>query len=502
MPFYIGIYFAILLLLAPVNLLSLDSYYYWEWGRHLDWSYYDGAPMIAYLIRLSTTIFGDTFFALSLVGIVCSALTCIIIYHTARRFLSKQASGIATALWSFAPLVTMDLLKQTTYDNPLTLFWALTLYFAVRYIQTKETKSLYALGASAGLLLLSKYTGVILLLGLFIFFIATPYRAIFKKSHVYLAVFLSLVIFSPVLVWNYQHDWLSFTYQLTTHKLKHTVFSVLHIFKVGLVNVLPALNFMLIPPLLCWIYRQNIRLKEHQWVVLLCQVIGATFLCFYLLAAGKTAIRAYWLTPYLLTSALLAGFLYQMGNYRRWLEGLCWVYGVVSLVVMLNNSYLWNVTSQEKFIYYPLVQQFNKDYPKRPETILTSGWFEARMLFFLNDHPQVFTIGCGTDENQYGLWSRGTQEKIKQRTVQETLYIGKYDRLDCLKLLFDRCERVPTSMLQQHRRTYELYVYRCSNSRGMKMLKNPHGQGLAYARHFSDFFNRGFGEILQTPKTV
>jgi 4-amino-4-deoxy-L-arabinose transferase-like glycosyltransferase len=463
MLIYVRIYFTIMLLLAPVNLLSLDSYYYWEWSRHLDWSYYDGAPMIAYLIRLSTWIFGDTFFALSLVGIACSALTCTILYHTARRFLSKPASGIATALWLFSPLVTMNLLKQTTYDNPLTVFWTLTLYFAVRFTQTRETKSLYALGASAGLLLLSKYTGVVLLFGLFIFFIITPYRTMFKKTHVYLAVCLMLLIFSPVLIWNYQHEWISFTYQLTTHQLKHTLFAIQHIFKVGIVNILPALNFMLIPPLLCWIHRQSIRQKKHHWIVLLCQVVGTTFLCFYLLAAGKTAIRAYWLSPYLISSALLAGYLYQIEDYRRWLKGLCMVYGIVSLAIMVNNSYLWNITAQEKFIYYQLIQQFNKDYPQRPDLFLTSGWFEARMMFFLTEHPQVFTLGCGTDENQYGLWSRAIQEKIKQHTLKDALYIGKYDRLDCLTPLFNHCERLPTSSLQQHHRTHTLYVYRCFN---------------------------------------
>ena len=59
----VATYFTGLLMLAPIMLLHFDSYYYWEWSRHLDLSYYDGAPMIAYLIKIATSIFGDTLFS-------------------------------------------------------------------------------------------------------------------------------------------------------------------------------------------------------------------------------------------------------------------------------------------------------------------------------------------------------------------------------------------------------------------------------------------------------
>lgn len=80
--------------------------------------------MIAYFIRLFTALFGNTLFALSLVGIVVIALTSRIIYKTARFFLSKESSYIAMFAWLFSPLVTMDIIKQTTYDTQLALFGA------------------------------------------------------------------------------------------------------------------------------------------------------------------------------------------------------------------------------------------------------------------------------------------------------------------------------------------------------------------------------------------
>ena len=38
--------------------LAPDEAHYWDWSRHLDWSYYSKGPGIAWLIRLSCELFG------------------------------------------------------------------------------------------------------------------------------------------------------------------------------------------------------------------------------------------------------------------------------------------------------------------------------------------------------------------------------------------------------------------------------------------------------------
>ena len=38
--------------------LCADEAEYWAWSRHLDWSYYSRGPLIAWLIRLATTLLG------------------------------------------------------------------------------------------------------------------------------------------------------------------------------------------------------------------------------------------------------------------------------------------------------------------------------------------------------------------------------------------------------------------------------------------------------------
>src|SRR5207237_2246955 len=40
--------------------LAPDEGHYWDWSRHLDWSYYSKGPLIAWIIGAGCELFGDT----------------------------------------------------------------------------------------------------------------------------------------------------------------------------------------------------------------------------------------------------------------------------------------------------------------------------------------------------------------------------------------------------------------------------------------------------------
>ncbi len=457
-------YFALLLLLAPINLLSFDTFYYWEWSRHLDIGYYDGSPMIAYMIKLSTLLFGHTLFALSFIGVASAALTSWIIYKTARLFLSKEASGIAMALWLFSPWTTLDIIKQTTYDTPLTIFWALTLYFAAQFITSNKIKYLYMLGGSIGLMMLSKYSGAVLVLALFLFLLTTKYRYLFKSPHLYLAILLAVVIFSPVIIWNQQHDWQSFLYQLTTHKLEKTINPLLGIIKSFFYAFLPSLNFMLIPPFLCWLNQYGNYDGEKAAIVRLCRRVCTTLICFYLLAASLATVKNAWLATYLISSALLGGYCFEKLHLRKLTYLLIGGYLVASLGIVANSTLL-HFTTPKKLIYYRLLQQFNAKYPQLPKTVFARGWLDARMLFFLKDHPSIYTVDCGFPQNQYALWSEDIVKKMKTKSLKEALFITPTEQPNCIEKYFDHCVKLTPQIDASKKIRYGIYAYICTNSK-------------------------------------
>src|SRR3954454_7313224 len=68
--------------------LSPDEAHYWDWSRHLDWSYYSKGPLVAYLIRLGCELFGawsvsltgNEMLAVRLPAVVCGSLLLVSLY--------------------------------------------------------------------------------------------------------------------------------------------------------------------------------------------------------------------------------------------------------------------------------------------------------------------------------------------------------------------------------------------------------------------------------------
>lgn len=468
-------YFMMQCLLAPFNLLGADSYYYWAWSRHLALSYYDGPPMIAYLIRLFTVIFGDTLFALNLLALVLTAGTAYLVYQTARLFLHPSASLVACLLWVFSPVVTIVMLLRTTYDTPQLFCWALALYFICRFLQKEQRRDLYFTATSIGLLLLSKYTGIVLPLALMLFVISSRrYRYLLRSIHFYIGCCWVLLLYSPVLIWNYQHGWVSFIYQSTSHEIgspalgfhnMHADRSVMYRVVHNIVEkLLPVLNVMILPVGVC-LYKKYYR---HSAIVHFCLILSLVFASLFLYLSAHTYLKPMWLAPFLMSGALLAGFCYEKGYYPRATWLVISIYILVSVIISLTHNPLLYVGIHTKRVNPALIKRFNEDYPHPFKTVLTCSWLEARSLFFLSGHPPVYTLSCPymkkNLQNQYAEWSRPIQKQVAEKKLKEALYIDFVGHAECARRKFDKCERLNTRTYTHHHKAYELFAYRCTNT--------------------------------------
>ena len=69
-------------------------------------------------------------------------------------------------------------------------------------------------GAFAGLAMLSKYHGVFVLAGTGLFLLTSaPHRKWFARPGPYLGALVAFAMFTPVLLWNREHGWVSFAFQ-------------------------------------------------------------------------------------------------------------------------------------------------------------------------------------------------------------------------------------------------------------------------------------------------
>jgi 4-amino-4-deoxy-L-arabinose transferase-like glycosyltransferase len=214
---------AFLILLYLVRLITIawmplapDEAYYWYWAKHLDWSYFDHPPMAAYLMALFTGLGGDSEFFVRIGGLLCSLFTICLIYLTCRRLIpaDRDTPWELLILFNVTLLFAAGCLIQTP-DTPMILFWSLSVYCGVRILTGSSGTWWYLWGLSLGLGLLSKYTMILIVPCQFAFLLLAPEerRWLFRKEP-YLALLIGLAVFSPVIFWNWKHDWISFAFQL------------------------------------------------------------------------------------------------------------------------------------------------------------------------------------------------------------------------------------------------------------------------------------------------
>ena len=182
--------------------------------------------MIAYIIRLMTTIFGHNFFGINIFGVVISAMTVYVIIKIG-EVLDNHELGVMTAImWLVFPFSTTRFIFVTLNYDCIDNFFCLTaILFIFYFLRTNKPRYIYLTGIVLGMLLLTKYLGIVLIFGIVTYFLLYE-RSVFRNKHFYLAAIISLIIFSPVLIWNYQNDWASFHYKLTFHNWDNSQYKV------------------------------------------------------------------------------------------------------------------------------------------------------------------------------------------------------------------------------------------------------------------------------------
>ena len=195
-----------------MGIMPQDAYYYF-YARHLDLSYYDHPPMIAYLLRLFTGIFGKKVFVLKLADTTVTLLTVIAFYYLAKKFLSENKALLATALLLSTFMVSI-LSLITTPDVPLMLCWILSLNFLHGALWKRKNIYWIWAGILTGLSFDSKYTAIFLIIGLIGFLlISKPYRKLLISPWFILYLLYFAITILPVVIWNVRNGFASFKFQ-------------------------------------------------------------------------------------------------------------------------------------------------------------------------------------------------------------------------------------------------------------------------------------------------
>jgi len=208
-----------LLVAATVPDLGHSEAYYVATSRHVALSYFDHPPLSFWIawaaLKLTAS---DTVLAVRTPFILIFAGTTWLTFRFTALLFGETAGAFAALLLNVSPLFAISLGAWVQPDGPLLFCLLATSLCLVRLANNERLERPLLLWAQTGLwlglALLSKYYAVLLPVGIVLFAVTSQeYRRWFREPGPYIACAIAILVFSPVLIWNWQNDWISFSFQ-------------------------------------------------------------------------------------------------------------------------------------------------------------------------------------------------------------------------------------------------------------------------------------------------
>jgi hypothetical protein len=198
--------------------LGNDEVYYWTYAKFPALSHFDHPPMVGWFIQIFSLdlLFNSEFF-IRLSSVVLGTFNTWLIYKLGQKIKDDYAGFVSALLYTASIYCFVITGIFILPDTPLLIFWLLSLYLLIDVLKDKQitnqsrTKMLLA-GITIGLAILSKYHALYLwgATGLMILFFN---RKWLKTKELYISVLISALIILPVIIWNYQNNFISLTFQ-------------------------------------------------------------------------------------------------------------------------------------------------------------------------------------------------------------------------------------------------------------------------------------------------
>jgi hypothetical protein len=384
-----------------------DEGYYWEWSRHLAFSYGDHPPGVAYVIYAFSWL-GQNPLAVRIGFVLCGLIATIAVAKTAVRLTDgdRRAGPVAALALTLTPLASVAF-GSASPDGPYLAAWALSLYAAVRAFASGSRRDYALLGLALGALLLTRMFAFAMLFGLFAYALA-PARRHLWRAGLWLAFAVAAILYAPLVFWNATHGWATFAFALfERHESQSSWYRP---FSLHLVNAAAYSPGLWLGALLCIARARNALLNwtavplialltllafheriEIHWMfgayVSLCVGIAIVYVELgpraRVIWAGAAAVPALILFPLIFIGAVAPGFVYEQ--------------------FVRSGSTLRNAGAFEIFTVPSLARDVRNMMEANRAMVVTDGYGLSSTLDFYGGVPPV-VIGYDSQGQEAKRW--------------------------------------------------------------------------------------------------
>ncbi len=407
--------------------LSPDEAHYWEWSRRLDLSYYSKGPAIAYIIRAGTLLFGNTEMGIRFPAVLLLFFSSIFLYYLGREisrdfFPTDSNKPVVAGLLSAMFLQVIPLFSAygvvLTIDSPFIFIWTASLYLFYKAqkdwpARKGDIKLWLLLGLSTGLGVLTKYTMAFFYLSALLYLLTErEKRSLLFRPLPWIALVLSIIISSPIVIWNYKHNWVTFL---------HTAGQA-HLYDGFTIKPLKLLEFagsqlgVITPILLIMMVVATLRLKSRGSSFRLLFWFSIPTLVFFLLKSLQGKVQANWALPAYISMLVALGFYItdKWKVFSRYLKATFLTGVIMALVVTAAAHYpgafhippRYDPTARLRG-WKPLGKEISRLVKKmeQPLFIFSDRYqISSELAFYVEGNPTTYCVNTGRRMNQYDIW--------------------------------------------------------------------------------------------------
>ncbi|MGO9016040.1 MAG: glycosyltransferase family 39 protein [Dissulfurispiraceae bacterium] len=489
--------------------LSPDEAHYWEWSRRLDLSYYSKGPMIAYLIYLGTHLFGNTVFGIRVLAIIFSAVSSIYIFKlvnimygndyldhnsmTPQRS-ARQRSAALQAAFAFQAIPLFSAFGVLfTIDSPFTFFWIVSLYIFYKAISEgskRQWMTWIFLGLALGFGMLTKYTMAFFTLCGLLLLLFSDKRSLLKTPMPYIAFVVSMLVFSPVIIWNAQHDWMTLRHTAGQAHIADGFTLTLKSFFEFLgsqIGIITPLFFCLIIYALFKLFFSD-RAFQSKFLF----YFSIPVLSFFLLKALQGKVEANWAMFGYITGIIAAArfSINDHSHTRRVFFSICIGFALLLTVISHYPSIVrlpqnldpsarlrgWKELGIE-------VSKLSEQTPNRSVYLLFSDSYQmaSELAFYVQGNPETFSINLGRRMDQYDLWPdiNDRAAELRRQTGPQAVgavngifvQSGNRDMPPVVARAFDHYSKNLFSVYEHGRILRQYSIFICYNFKNLKIPK-------------------------------
>lgn len=392
--------------------LIADEAYYWVYSKFPAWGYFDHPPMIAILIKTGYAIFHNELG----VRLICALLGTFTVIITESLIERKNPFLFYTIVLSIGVLQVAGFFAVP--DTPLLFFTALFFYVYRSFIRNINLINTLLLALSITLLFYTKYHGLLI-----VFFTVLSNLKLFFRWQLWLAGFLVVVLYSPHLYWQWQHDWISFRYHLFESNVSGYKFSYTTDYILGqLLLAGPLAGLLLLPA--TFLYK-----PKSQFEKALKFTLTGVYIIF-LLSSIRGKVEANWTMPALIPLIVLSHqFILDKISWIKPLRVIAFISllliiaGRLYLVLDLGPDNSFKGRFHNNDAWAKAIKEKTGDTP----VVFYNSYQRASLYWFYSGIPSHSHNAYWERRNNYNFWPTESDLLGKKVFIADVYGIDKYD---------------------------------------------------------------------------